>query len=193
MSLKIISTYPVLFSTIGWDKRWNSPNLQKECFHASFFLPASPIIGTQASEPACRLYPARRFIFNSDAQTKQIAIKLINTSDTCKTKIAHWELKNIKLQSHVSDAYLKVKNQWHDTCRLNDILYTWQSFLRTTINTEVVVLAVHSWETFIVFSSRFLWDECCFSLYEYRFSQYEYRFSRYVSLDTVVTYIWSVL
>ena len=52
-------------------------------------------------------------------------------------------LKNIELQSHVSDAYLTEKNQQSDTCPLNDFLHTRQSLgLQTTANTEVV-LAVH--------------------------------------------------
>ena len=124
----------------------------------------------------CR-YPARSFILNSDAQAKQMPIKSINT---CKTKIAHWALQNIELQSHISDAYLKAK--------INDTTHVCSTIFSTHNNPsceqpliQKAVLAVHSRETrnFSQDSSRFLQYESHFSRYESCFSPYESRFLRY--------------
>ena len=99
--------------------------------------------------------------------------------NTCKTKIAHWALQNIELQSHISDAYLKAK--------INDTTHIRSTIFSTHDNhsckqplIQKAVLAVHSRETrnFSRDSSRFLRDESRFSRYESRFSRYESRFLR---------------
>ena len=103
----------------------------------------------------------------------------IKSINTCKTKIAHWALKNIELQSHISDAYLKEK--------INDTTHVCSTIFSTHDNPsceqpliQKAVLAVHSRETrnFSRDSSRFLRDESRFLRYESRFSRYESRFSR---------------